>query len=344
MEKESHIYKLIQSEYRGGLNHGEQEELKSWVQSSEENNSEYRELREILVFTDRLAAMRKVNVPKDLSKVKKRFRNHYALRNVLRAYQKIAAILLIPILVYSLWQLSGFIGDNNQLAIKTAETAFGVRSQIELADGTKVWLNSGTRLTYPDQFKGKTREVKLKGEAYFQVRSDEDHPFYVDLGSYKIKATGTSFNITNYADNHNAFVYLEQGKVQLTGADGKKEIQYKQMDAGELLVLDKQKKAYQVQKTDGIKYLGWTEGKLIFRNDGINEVAMRLGYWFNAEIVIQDQSLNEYIFTATFENETLDEALKLLSYSSPIAYSLVSMQRPDGTGAGKRKVIIFKKE
>ena len=343
MEKEEHIYKLIHSEYRGELSRGEQEELKSWVQSSEENDSEYREMQKILVFTDRLAAMRRVDVPKDLSQVKKRFRNNYTLGNLLRAYQKIAAILLVPILVYSLWQFGGFFGGNSRSAIKTAETAFGVRSQIELSDGTKVWLNSGTRLTYPDQFNGKTREVKLEGEAYFQVRSDENHPFYVDLGNYKIKATGTRFNIASYADNHNAFVYLEQGKVQLIGGDGKSEIQSKHMNEGELLVLDLQKNEYQVRKTDGNKYLGWTEGKLIFRNDGINEVAMRLGRWFNVEIIVQDQSLNEYIFTATFENETLDEALKLLSYSSPISYSVVSTQKPDGTGADKRKVIISKK-
>ena len=90
--------------------------------------------------------------------------------------------------------------------------------------------------------------------------------------------------------------------------------------------------------------MAWIDGSLIFKNDNTNDVATRLGRWFNAEIILDDElSKSDYVFTATFKQESLEEALKLLSYSSPITYKIISGSQLDDSSFSKRKVIISKK-
>ena len=342
MKTKSHIYKLINLAYRNHLRNNQEEELDRWLAESDENVSEYHAVMKALTFSDWLVSMKKIDTAGDLLQVKKQFGKKGLIRNIFYNYQKIAAVLLIPFFVLSLWLLSRNNGQS-PMVTKTAETAFGVRSRVELADGTAVWLNSGSKLTYPETFRGKIREVKLRGEAYFHVKSDVNHPFYVDLDGYKVKATGTSFNITSYQEE-NVYIYLEHGKVQLVEMQKKAEVKSLNMNEGETVILDREKKEYRVSREDGSKYLGWTQGKLIFRNDKIKDVARRLGNWYNADIIVKDESINDYIFTATFRNETLEEALKLLSYSSPITYQIISERSPDDSGMNKKRIIIEKRK
>jgi ferric-dicitrate binding protein FerR (iron transport regulator) len=300
----------------------------------------------LLEYYQRLQQMKQINVEHDLSLVKKRFKKPSASKTILINFQRIAAILVIPLLIYSAWSIFSRSATNEKVALlKSSETAYGVRSQIQLSDGTKVWLNSGTKLTYPDEFNGQTREVKLEGEAYFQVESDSDHPFYVDLNGYKVKATGTRFNISNYSEDKDISAYLEHGKITLvTSVEGKPEVQLKQLNENDLLVLDKTQRLCSLQKVDGRKQTAWMEGALIFKNDNTTDVATRLGRWFNAEIVFDDDlQKSGYVFTATFKQESLEEALKLLSYSSPIKYKIISSSQLGDSTFSKRKIIISKK-
>lgn len=228
--------------------------------------------------------------------------------------------------------------------MKSTETAFGVRSQIQLADGTRVWLNSGSKLIYPVEFNGKSREVNLIGEAYFQVKSDREHPFYVDLNGHKVKATGTSFNISNYTDDREIYIYLDDGKVSLLINTKEDQIKPLPLKEKETFILNKIEKNYRIQKTGGSKYVAWINGRLILKNDSINDVAVRLGRWFNAEITFDaDLEKSGYVFTATFQKESLEEALKLLSYSTPVRYKIIPGSQMDDSSFSMRKVIISKK-
>jgi len=198
VEDKDYIYHLITLDSNNQLDARQKLELQSWLDSSSANKAEYNELIKLLNYYQQLHQMKQINVDRDLSLVKKRFRQSSASKKLLLNFQRVAAILIIPLIIYSAWSILGRPTTTGKIALlKSSETAYGVRSQIQLSDGTKVWLNSGTKLTYPDEFIGKTREVKLEGEAYFQVESDVDHPFYVDLNGYKVKATGTRFNITS---------------------------------------------------------------------------------------------------------------------------------------------------
>lgn len=343
METNSHIYKLIQLEFQGLLLDEEKLELKKWMEESPDHTTEYRQIQKSLILTERLVAMKQVDTKGDLAKVKSNFGKMEGMKRWLGSYQKIAAILLIPFVVYSIWSgYSNFADVGTSISMRCMETNYGVRSQFELSDGTKVWLNSGSKLKFPEKFAGNIREVKLEGEAYFEVESDSRHPFYVDLGSQKLKATGTSFNITNYKAGKNTFIFLKHGKVQMVSDNGNEEIQYLNMKEGELAIFNREKRQYFVNSNDGQRFLGWKDGKLIFRNDNMFDVATRLGYWYNAEVIVADESLKDYIFTATFKNETLEEALKLLSYSSPVRFRIETVQAPGQDEMEMKKVIIEK--
>lgn len=346
MEDKNYIYNLIALEFTNGLDKQQKEELQSWLEMSIANRSEYNEVVKLLTYYDRLGAMKKINVDQDLLSVKKKLNRQPKKNTFFLNFQRVAAILLLPLLIYTAWSLSNFQDHSEKnILVKTAETSFGVRSQIQLSDGTKVFLNSGSRLTYPDEFTGNSREVKLVGEAYFQVESDKEHPFFVDLNGYKIKATGTKFNISNYPEDKLITTYLEHGKVSLLAYSKDEQSEsLHELKEKELIFLKKDEKQYKVVDTDGSRYLGWIDGALIFKNDNTNDVASRLGRWYNAEIVFDDELLkSDYVFTATFKQESLEEALKLLSYSSPITYKIISGSQKDDSSFSKRKVLISKK-
>ena len=344
MKNSTYIYQLIELESQSKLNLHQKRELEEWIQLSANNLSDYKAYRKILTYSDRLVAMNRIDADNDLIKVKSRFSKKGQVRKLYHTLQRIAAILVIPLLIYTAWSVSVNLNFGpEKLSMNTTETTFGVRTQIQLSDGSKVWLNSGSKLVYPERFTGKSREVKLTGEAYFEVESDQKHPFYVDMGGYKIKATGTKFNISNYADANEMNTYLEHGVVSLIGYENGNEIKFSQLNEGELVVVDKDKNQFKTIVAGSRKYLGWIDGQLIFEKDPMMDVAARIGRWFNVEVIVKDQLLYDYVFTATFEKESLSEALNLLSYSSPIKYEIIPSHQLNDATYSKRQVIISKK-
>jgi ferric-dicitrate binding protein FerR (iron transport regulator) len=182
------------------------------------------------------------------------------------------------------------------------------------------------------------------GEAYFQVESDKEHPFFVDLNGFKVKATGTRFNISNYFNDNQITTYLEHGKVSLFAYANGKQDEPVQLKENDIIVLNKIKRKYNIQNSDGKKYLAWIDGKLVFKNENTDDVAMRLGRWFNAEIIFDEKlTQKQYVFTATFEDESLEDALRLLSYSTPLSYKIIPGSQRNDSSFSKRKVIITKK-
>jgi transmembrane sensor len=345
VENQDYIYNLILLESTDELDQKQSNDLKSWLEASPENLSEYMEVIKLLSFSDRLTAMKKIETTKDLTIVRKKLHQDDNFSRWLLTFQRIAALLILPLIISTIWALSSAKEKQKiNFALRSSETSYGVRSQIQLSDGTIVLMNSGSKLTYPDVFDGNTREVKLLGEAYFQVKSDSEHPFYVDLNGCKIKATGTRFNISNYPGDSEISTFLEHGKVSILMDNEQSQLEPVQLKENEIIILNKAKKQFRIQSTDGSKYLGWIKGLLILKKESINHVADRLGRWYDAEITIDDRlAQSGYVFTATFKQETLEEAMKLLSYSSPINYKIIQETKLNDASFSKRKVIITKK-
>ncbi len=256
-------------------------------------------------------------------------------------YSRVAAILLVPILMAGLWyftQPEPVADIPTELPVETSIYApMGSRVAFNLPDGTMGFLNSGSTLTYTIPF-ASNRNVHLQGEAWFDVARDEQHPFEIGAGSSAVRVLGTSFNISAYPNESYVEVVLEEGSVEFQANVYTPTVQLK---PSERMVFNGEK--ILIEETETAKYRGWTEGKLIFRGDNMDEVARRLERWYNIEVEVADQALNEYVFRATFEDDSLEEVLKLLSMTSPIRYRITPRQAlPDGSWK-KERVRLYKK-
>ena len=256
-------------------------------------------------------------------------------------WQRVAAILVIPLIIGGIaWgSFHGFGGKSDSAEVTAA---YGTRSALKLADGSKVWLNSGSSLTYPDKFVNHKRIVKLVGEAYFEVHSDKSQPFIVEAKSVSVTATGTKFNVEAYAKSNKIQVSLASGKVSVKKlSDENNASTIATLTPNQHLIYDTETDQNVIENEDVYKYIAWKDGKLIFRNESLSEIADKISQLYNVDIELQGKNLEDYKFRATFQDESLGEILKLLKLSSPIDYrELKRSPLPDGSFP-KKKIIIF---
>jgi transmembrane sensor len=262
-------------------------------------------------------------------------------RRIYRYYSLIAAILVLPVIIAgAIWinHLSKNISKIKQEYVKnTIYSPLGSRISFTLPDSTKGWLNSGSELEYNFPF-NKNRNVMLKGEAWFDVAHDNEHPFTVQAGITEVKVLGTRFNMNAYPAENYIEVVLEEGKVEFSAGDNGAGLI---MKPNERLVLSNNK--IQVYTTDSWKYNAWKDGKLVFRGDSMNEVARRMERWFNVTIEIGDKELENYTFRGTFQDDSLKDVLKYLSMTSPIRYKISERKINDDGIYSKQKIIFYKK-
>lgn len=250
-------------------------------------------------------------------------------KKLLYLLQKVAAILFLPLLLGSLGYFL-FLTPQPESSAGMAEIECpeGVRTRFSLPDGTTGYLNSGSTLSYPVHFR-KNRSVALTGEAFFQVKEDKKSPFTVETPHLAIRVTGTIFNVIAYQGETTEEVILESGSLQISQPEG---TAVARLTANQKVKLDLSSGTATKSEVIASQYTGWTEGKLIFRDEDMGQVAQRLSRWYNAEILIADSRLLEFTFYATFLDEPLDEVLKLLAYTTPILYEEEKrLPRQDGS-------------
>lgn len=263
---------------------------------------------------------------------------------ILSIITRAAAILLLPVLSLLLYTT---LSDKNYYAANLneleVEASAGSRMNIELGDGTKVWLNHGSKLKYPYQFSGKDRKVFLTGEAYFEVAHNSKVPFIVGTSRLDVMATGTSFNVSAYPDDDAVETTLVEGKVILY--ERKNNSEKKALKPGESLKFDAKKNSYSLETGNTSKYTAWKDGLLVFKNDNVEDIAKKLERWYNIDVEITNQKIKEYPFTATFTDETLPQVLELLSLATPVSYQLtLSKKLPDGSFSKQKVLIGLKKD
>lgn len=333
---------LIVNYLGGSASQDEIRILESWVGESDENREYFKQLKNIWEASFELP----VSTDKALTKVLSQINSGSQGLTFWQFIQRVAALLFIPMLVSMLWMYSGksFKTANSTIAYNKVVAAFGTFSMIELPDGSKVWLNSGSSMRYPDKFNSDTRMVYLTGEAYFEVHSDESKPFLVNTPYFTVKATGTKFSVRAEKNFRLPSVTLVEGKVSVRKTDsGKHEGLITFLQPSQHMTFDTLTSFVAIQTEDIYKHVSWKDGKLVFRNDNISEVARRISLQYNVDIEIKGDRIKQYRYRATFENEPLGELLRLLKISSPIDYSEIKPKvLPDGTFS-RRKIIIFSK-
>ena len=261
--------------------------------------------------------------------------------------QRAAAILLLPLLVYSGYltiQNQTINNSQEQVMMQTVSSRQGMVTQFALADGTKVWLNSGSKLEFPTRFTGSKREVILKGEAFFEVTKNEKQPFKVNANELKVEVLGTSFNVVSFDDDTQSEVVLVTGKVALSSENGKIVNEFGTILPGQRAIYEKEQKKIVTEEVNVEKYIAWRDGNLIFRDDSMEDVVKRLSRWFNVEITINDPEIKNYIYKATFRNENLVQVLNLLKLSAPIDYRITDRKALTNGDFTKQKVYLMKKK
>lgn len=195
----------------------------------------------------------------------------------------------------------------------------GMRSSIILPDGTKVILNAGTTLSYPTAFVSDQREVKVNGEAFFEVSHDKDHPFIVNAEDVKVKVLGTKFNVKAYDDDDNIEVTLAEGKVGV-GLDTKNLIQ---IMPGQQIKYMKASHRFIKREVRLQSYTSWICGKFYFTNYSLEKIAKQLERSFNVRIQILGNDLRNAAFTGDFvRGENIDQILRVMTANRPIKYKI----------------------
>ena len=259
-------------------------------------------------------------------------------------YRQIAAILLIPVLAFSIWYYY-FTSENEPVTLAQQTTQSwveinapdGARVEFLLPDSTKGWLNSGSHLKYPAIF-DKTRKIELTGEAWFDVKHLAASEFIVSVPEMDINVLGTQFNVSAYPDDNFTDVTLEEGKVEINGKAG---VFHQILVPDEKISFDKNEKGITLSKVDATRLSAWKEGYLIIDNEPLGDVINRLERWYNVDIQIKDETLKKYRFKATFKDEPLEEVLKLMAKTTPIIYT-IDKRSTDNNGILIQKKVTMK--
>jgi len=158
---------------------------------------------------------------------------------------------------------------------------YGKTSEVLLPDGTKVFLNAGSRLVYPENFTGKTREVFLVGEAFFDVKHDKSHPFIVQIDDLRIKVLGTRFNVSAYQTDNVVETVLAEGKVSMEQNNAGLFDKATELMPNQLASFDRTTKETDVKTVDTDNYILWTEGLLKFESTDLSRITKRLERYYN---------------------------------------------------------------
>lgn len=256
---------------------------------------------------------------------------HLKVRETRQLFYRISQIAALFVFVFGLGMLvyHMFLVPSRESPLYSAgiqvDVPLGQMANITLPDGTTVMLNSGTSLEYGNSFELGQREVSLKGEAFFKVAADPDHPFIVNTTTLGFKVYGTSFNIEAYPGDTKISTTLVTGSLGVLGKGGD---ELTQLSPGENFFFDRQNNKMVKSKVNTGMYTSWRDGIIIFRNEKLKDIAKKMERWYNLEIVIQREALaEESYYGSIMRNKPVDQILEVLKLTSSIEYTIV--QRPD---------------
>lgn len=218
------------------------------------------------------------------------------------------------------WLVIDFMNHKNESKFYTVITEKGQKTTVILPDGTTVWLNSDSRLSYDMTYDIEERNVRLEGEGYFDVVENARKPFTVKLKDYNVTALGTSFNISAYNEDATTVTTLIEGKVRISLGDVKTELYEHQS-----LTYDKTSGKF-IQKIDELSYSAgiWRNNELVVSpGTTLEKFAIVLERKYNLEFDFADESIKQYKFEGIIKNSQLTNVLELISISAPINYKII---------------------
>jgi len=265
------------------------------------------------------------------------------------SYVAVAALAVITIGVYLFRQEQRT--PSSQRSIIQYVCKPGERKSFQFPDGTQVILNAGSEIYLNEQYAKNTREVFLKGEAFFEVTHNAAVPFIVHTASMDVKALGTAFNVKSYNNESRTEAVLIRGLVEVTLKKDNNRKLLLHPDEKVLWTENKngggattqsstknnnqeQGKIQLVKKLDNghVKELAWVQNNLAFEDEAFEEIAFQLNRWYNVTIRFESNDISQYHFTATFKKEKIEQVLDILKASKKFNYRF----------EGERSIVIYK--
>ncbi len=306
----------------GNLEKAEEPEVIAWIISNEANKSEFIKLKNLYALSS--AKIHTFQIDEDFLELAQKIKSIPKQTKSFKfgKYLKYAAIIVLSLFLgFSISELRylnpSFTKDELASEFYAPE---GQISEFKLIDGTKVWLNSGTRIKIPASFSAKNRIVTMEGEAFFQVTKDPFHPFYVNTKELSVKVMGTSFNVSAYTSDTHSEVTLIEGKVGIKEIDGER---VAKLVPGQQLVFEKTTGKKTKEEVDIIPYEVWRDGKMIFKDRTLAYIAEKLERWYNVEINFSDNTISQIKFTGTIlKSKPLSQILEIITLSAPIRFDI----------------------
>lgn len=232
---------------------------------------------------------------------------------------RVAALLIGGLIFSSIW----FYVQSNKATgyeqMQSVNIPYGAKTQIKMPDGSTVWLNSGSTMSYSGNF-SKRRQVELKGEAYFEVQKGKI-PFEVKTGFGTIHVLGTAFNVLAYPESGFATT-LVHGSVEIDGEISKQKLT---MEPGQQVKMIGD--SLVVSRVETELFTSWKDGKMIFKREPFPNLMKRLERWFNVKIEYQPEQFKDLWFSGSIENETITEVMEMIGTAAPVQFTFNSKTR-----------------
>ena len=210
-------------------------------------------------------------------------------------------------------------GATKEIGYNTINVPYGGTYTVELCDGTKVYLNSGTTLEFPSRFDGKVRSVILKGEAYFDVARNVSKPFVVEVDEMKVKVLGTSFNVKSYVDEPGVYTTLVEGSVAIL-RDGQPE---KKIKPGEQAYYNKGVGTLSIAEVDVNEFTSWKDGLFYFKDIALEEILRIVSRWYDLEVFYMNQGAKSVIYSGKLPMySSVEDVLRKFEISGDVRFEL----------------------
>ncbi len=304
--------RLIARYLNGELSDGDAAELLDWIQLSDENKRLFLEIKDVWDTSKSTS----FNETEQLLHFYRRQTSRTKPRklSVWVSGWAVAAVLLVGLLLGNLFHIS-----ENKISsqIESFVVPMGARSEVLLADGTKVTLNSNSSLVLDENFSSKKRSVTLDGEGYFEVKSDKNHPFLVKTQKFDVTVTGTRFNVSSYKDDQQISATLAEGRIRLTSKDHKTIV----LEPGQKLSFDQKTMEPTLEYADVESEMAWVEGEFNFENIPFPDLIRRLERSYGVTLAYDNTEFMTLEFTGRFTNqETIWQVLDALKLIAPLDY------------------------
>ena len=310
----------------------EKSEVEAWLDQSSENREELEQNRKMLDTIDTFYKTERFDSVGAIKNVKAKIhppkleivqRNTIG-KEVITRFYKYAAVIIFAVLLASAGFYIGFRNHTTEVFSEIISTPNQVINEYTLPDGSVVALNSHSKLIFPKQFKGETREVTIEGEAFFDVTPNPEKPFIINAGNAQVKVVGTSFNVSAYPESETVEVVVKTGKVQVISKFSDELSTEKQvyLTPGEKGILSNNSRNPEKSENSDPNYLAWKTHDFIFDEIPLNEVFKCLEKTYHVKIEVLEPELNNLKLNAQFEEKPIDFILNVVSLTFNISLSV----------------------